>query len=169
MTELSELLTKANKEGWSTREIEAKARAAGHQLSHATAGNYLSGAHPRRPSDNVLRAFEAVFGTPLEKLRAASKLPTAVTQADLPDEVARLTPRQWEAVKQIIRAMADPEGRDVPVGGGLSVVPDRPVDGAEALAPEKAARTAASAGQRDRNAQDADAMVPDPEGPESGA
>lgn len=112
MTRLSRLLTEANDHlGLATREIERRASAAGHPVGHATAANYLNGKHPKVPSEAVLQAFSAVFEIPMSTLREAAGLPSEVTELRLPAEAARLTPRQWEAVREIILSMVNPEGR----------------------------------------------------------
>lgn len=113
MNELSALLSAVNVEGWSSREIATKARALGHPVGHATVNNYMAGRVPKKPSEDVLLALEAVFKIPLVDLRIAADLSASVTSVDLPPEASRLTPRQWAAVHEIIMAMVNPgEGRE---------------------------------------------------------
>lgn len=112
MTALSQLLHGANTEGWTVREIAAKAERAGHTVGAATVGNYMKGSHGR-PTDKVLRAFAVVFRLDLTELRTAANLSRHINEATLPEEARQLSPRQWEAVVAVIKSMADPDGRAV--------------------------------------------------------
>lgn len=107
MTLLAELLTRANKDGWSTREIAERARKAGHNVGHDTVAKYLRGDHGH-PNEKTLRALASAFPSlELAELRAAAGLPREITLADIPDEASRLSARQWLAIRELIMSMVE--------------------------------------------------------------
>ncbi|HEU5269443.1 MAG TPA: hypothetical protein VFU36_05910 [Jatrophihabitans sp.] len=75
-------------------------------VDRATVYRYLSGRHPRTPSDAVLRAFASVLpGTSLLDLRAAARLGTGEEEEWIPPrEANRLNPGQRRALEAFIRA-----------------------------------------------------------------
>lgn len=75
-------------------------------VDRATVYRYLSGRHPRTPSDGVLQAFASVLpGTSLVELRAAARVGGADEQEWVPPKEAnRLNPGQRRALEAFIRA-----------------------------------------------------------------
>ncbi len=122
MNGLSALIQGANKEKWSSRQIAARAAELGHPVGHATIANYIAGRVPKRPSEDVLKALAAVFKIRLSRVREAADLSSSVTDISLPPEAARLTPRQWSAVREIIMSMVSPGDE----GSLPNVTPIRP-------------------------------------------
>ena len=55
MTTLSDLIRDANKEGWSSRQIAARAKSLGHAVGHATVANYIGG---QVPKDSVIMLMD---------------------------------------------------------------------------------------------------------------
>ncbi|MCD1287290.1 hypothetical protein CV023_15860 [Brevibacterium sp. CCUG 69071] len=106
MTALSDLLNRLNTQEWSTREIERRSEKAGMKVSNGAVGKYLNGTHPSEPSDRVLRAFAAVFGTDVNKIRkAAGQAPTA-DRFELPPEADTLSLDERRAITELVRVMA---------------------------------------------------------------
>lgn len=109
MTALSELLAKANVQGWSSREIARRAEKNGHKLSYASASVYLGGRHGV-PTEAVLTAFSDVLNVPISTLRAAAGLPTGAGEPwEPPAEANRLDLRQRRALEELIRSMVTSE------------------------------------------------------------
>ncbi|HEX8079518.1 MAG TPA: hypothetical protein VF557_04875 [Jatrophihabitans sp.] len=105
MSALSELLQAENSKSLSARAISQAARELGFTLNHDTAARYLRGEHGK-PDESTLRAFSAVLGVSLAKLRRAASLPADVTEPyQPPAEADRLSRRQRRAVDEVIRAM----------------------------------------------------------------
>lgn len=129
MSALSELLNKANGDGLSSRQIQAAAEAKGVKVGHSTVAKCLNGTHAAIPDENTLRALSVVLGVSMRLIRKAVDLPGEVTELRLPPEASRLTPRQWEAVNEVIRSMVNPEG-NARRRGGLSLVPPDDEDAA---------------------------------------
>jgi hypothetical protein len=75
-------------------------------VDRATVYRYLSGRHPRTPSDPVLQAFASVLpGTSLVELRAAARFGTGEEDVWVPPKEAnRLNPGQRRALEAFIRA-----------------------------------------------------------------
>lgn len=110
MTELSDLITEANRErGLSTREIEADATKRGHKLSHSTAGKILNGTHGRVSQDSV-RALEAVFGIHRDKISKAAGLLPIGERYEPPSESSMLTERQRLAITELILSIVSEGG-----------------------------------------------------------
>lgn len=108
MSALSDFLAEEQaKRDWSSRDIAAEAEKAGESVGHDTVARYVRGDHPSSPSDDVLRALGAAFKVPFPKMRELADLPPGPVNLDLPAEATKLTQRQWDAVKEVIRAMAD--------------------------------------------------------------
>ncbi|MDQ1744436.1 MAG: hypothetical protein QOE23_2775 [Pseudonocardiales bacterium] len=115
MSALSELLQAENSKGLSARAISQAARGLGFTLNHDTAARYLRGEHGK-PDEATLRAFSAVLGTSLAKLRRAASLPADVTEPYRPPaEADRLNRRQRRAVDEVIRAMLQTPATTEPV------------------------------------------------------
>lgn len=97
-------------------------------VDRATVYRYLSGRHPRTPSDGVLQAFASVLpGTSLVELRAAARVGVGEEEEWIPPKEAnRLNPGQRRALEAFIRATvnwqfeAEDEPEDEPV-------PEQPV------------------------------------------
>jgi hypothetical protein len=81
---------------------------------------YLSGRHPRTPSDGVLQAFASVLpGTSLVELRAAARVGLGEEEEWIPPKEAnRLNPGQRRALEAFIRATVnwqyEPEDEPMP-------------------------------------------------------
>jgi hypothetical protein len=75
-------------------------------VDRATVYRYLSGRHPRTPSDAVLQAFASVLpGTSLVELRAAARVGLGEEEEWIPPKEAnRLNPGQRRALEAFIRA-----------------------------------------------------------------
>lgn len=75
-------------------------------VDRATVYRYLSGRHPRTPSDAVLQAFASVLpGTSLVELRAAARVGLGEEEEWVPPKEAnRLNPGQRRALEAFIRA-----------------------------------------------------------------
>jgi hypothetical protein len=75
-------------------------------VDRATVYRYLSGRHPRTPSDTVLQAFASVLpGTSLVDLRAAARVGVGEEDAWIPPKEAnRLNQGQRRALEAFIRA-----------------------------------------------------------------
>ena len=109
MTALSELLSAANVNGWSTREVARRAEKNGHKLSQATANVYLAGRHGV-PTESVLAAFSDVLNIPIDKLRTAAGVPAGTGSPwTPPSEANRLDLRQRRALEELIRSMVTSE------------------------------------------------------------
>lgn len=106
MSELSKILTEANTEKWSLREIENQAARHGHKLNFTTAGKYLNGTHGR-PTAEVIDAFAAVFGIQPSLLRFAAGIPASGEPFILPAEASQLTGPEREAIKHLVRVMVE--------------------------------------------------------------
>jgi hypothetical protein len=106
MSELSEMLTAANVDGLSYDQIEARARAAGFDLSHGTAHVYMSGRH-RKVSRKYLEALVAVFPSlKLDELMRAAELPPDYGPYEPPEQASALSPQERDALNTIIKSMA---------------------------------------------------------------
>jgi hypothetical protein len=75
-------------------------------VDRATVYRYLSGRHPRTPSDGVLQAFVSVLpGTSLVDLRAAARVESGEEEVWVPPKEAnRLNQGQRRALEAFIRA-----------------------------------------------------------------
>ncbi|UYG15801.1 hypothetical protein BRM3_09095 [Brachybacterium huguangmaarense] len=114
MTALSELLARANVQGWSSREIARRAEKNGHKLSYASASVYMGGRHGA-PTEAVLTAFSDVLNVPIDQLRKAAGVPTGTgTPWAPPVEANRLDLRQRRALEELIRSMvmSEDNGQD---------------------------------------------------------
>jgi transcriptional regulator with XRE-family HTH domain len=115
MSTLSDLLRAENSQHLSARAISQAARKEGHTLNHDTAARYLRGEHGK-PNEATLKAFSAVLGIPLARLRRAAALPADITEPyQPPTEADRLSRRQRRAVDEVIRAMLQAPPTEQPV------------------------------------------------------
>jgi hypothetical protein len=87
-------------------------------VDRATVYRYLSGRHPRTPSDAVLQAFASVLpGTTLVDLRAAARVGAGEEDAWIPPKEAnRLNQGQRRALEAFIRATVNWQGDGEPAG-----------------------------------------------------
>jgi hypothetical protein len=87
-------------------------------VDRATVYRYLSGRHPRTPSDTVLQAFASVLpGTSLVDLRAAARVGVGEEDAWIPPKEAnRLNQGQRRALEAFIRATVNWQGDSDPAG-----------------------------------------------------
>lgn len=69
---LSELVRRRRDEGWSLREMERRAQARGHRISHAQLADYAAGVVRRMPTLEGLEAIAAALDVGVEDVRAAS-------------------------------------------------------------------------------------------------
>lgn len=111
MSTLSELLSRANRDPrLSTRKIAERAAARGYPIDYSTVSLYLNGKHGD-PDEPTLAALAAALPVGLDELRSAAGLSHERTDPYLPpDEAARMTTRQRNAVDEIIRLLARAEG-----------------------------------------------------------
>lgn len=103
MSQLSEYLNSHIPQGWSKGDvIDAMA----NRADRTTVYRYLSGRHPRRPSEALLEAFAEVLpGVSLVKLREAAGSPGGSEEPwVLPPEANRLNAGQRRAIEAFIRA-----------------------------------------------------------------
>lgn len=103
MSTLSDYLNAHLPSNWQKPQVVEALRGV---VDRATVYRYLSGRHPRTPSDAVLRAFASVLpGTSLVDLRAAARV-GAGEEAEWipPKEANRLNPGQRRALEAFIRA-----------------------------------------------------------------
>ena len=102
MSTLSDYLNAHLPADWQKPQVVEALRG---RVDRATVYRYLSGRHPRTPSDAVLRAFASVLpGTSLGDLRAAAQLGAGEEEWVPPREANRLNPGQRRALEAFIRA-----------------------------------------------------------------
>jgi len=108
VSELSEYLNARIPRGWSKTDV---IEAFGGRVDRTTVYRYLSGRHPRRPSEAVLEAFVAVLpGTSIVELRRAAGQPLGEEEPwILPPEANRLNAGQRRAIEAFIRATVSAE------------------------------------------------------------
>lgn len=108
MSELSDYLNARVPRGWSKTDV---IEAFGGRVDRTTVYRYLSGRHPRRPSEAVLEAFVAVLpGTSIVELRRAAGQPLGEEEPwILPPEANRLNAGQRRAIEAFIRATVSAE------------------------------------------------------------
>lgn len=108
MSELSEYLNARVPRGWTKTDV---IEAFGGRVDRTTVYRYLSGRHPRRPSEAVLEAFVAVLpGTSIVELRRAAGQPLGEEEPwILPPEANRLNAGQRRAIEAFIRATVSAE------------------------------------------------------------
>lgn len=106
MSALSELLTRANKEGLSLQKITDQMRERGHDIGKDTVWKYMTGRHST-VTTAYLRAFVDVFPSlDLAALQRAAELPPELGEWQPPAEAAALTQRERDALEVLIRSMA---------------------------------------------------------------
>lgn len=106
MSELSDYLNAHRPDGMSLRHIQKEAERRGHKLNFSTAGRYLAGDH-RKPSEEVLQAFAAVFSVDVNALRELSNLGPTGEPFELGPEAAALTGPQRDAIRHLVRVFLD--------------------------------------------------------------
>lgn len=104
MSKLSELLNQANRNKWSSRDIEREAQKRGHAITFSTISKYLSGKHGE-PTHKVLYALADTLGVDVNELRGAAGLPAAGDSFILPAEASRLNAEQRNAILHVVRVM----------------------------------------------------------------
>lgn len=104
VSKLSELLNQANRNNWSSRDIEREAQKRGHAITFSTISKYLNGKHGE-PTHKVLHALSDTLGVDVNELRGAAGLPAAGESFVLPVEASRLTAEQRNAVLHVVRVM----------------------------------------------------------------
>jgi len=112
VSELSEYLNARIPHGWSKTDV---IEAFGGRVDRTTVYRYLSGRHPRKPSEAVLEAFVAVLpGTSIVELRRAAGQPLGEEEPwILPPEANRLNAGQRRAIEAFIRATVSAEDTSV--------------------------------------------------------
>lgn len=167
VTALSDRLADA-KGNDSIDAIAERAAAEGHKIDRATVWRYVAGQHAKNPPDSVLRALAAGLGLDVRELRALAGKPAGeLGKWTPPDESARLSQEQRNALNQLIKSIVREEGGsggdtaantragESPAGGNVHELPS-----AAALDPtipdDVAARSEAGKGksQRARERQD---------------
>ena len=112
MTELSELVSEANREReWSTRDIARRAEERGFKLSHSTASKVLNGSHGLINLETVF-ALEAVFGLSRDAITAAAGIPAVGGLYEPPREAAHLSVRQRKAISELILSIVKEGGAE---------------------------------------------------------
>lgn len=106
MSELSDYLNAHRPDGMSLRHIQKEAERRGYKLNFSTAGRYLAGDH-RKPSEEVLQAFAAVFSVDVNTLRELSNLGPTGEPFELGPEAAALTGPQRDAIRHLVRVFLD--------------------------------------------------------------
>ena len=106
MSELSDYLNTHRPDGMSLRHIQKEAERRGHKLNFSTAGRYLAGDH-RKPSEEVLQAFAAVFSVDVNILRELSNLGPTGEPFELGPEAAALTGPPRDAIRHLVRVFLD--------------------------------------------------------------
>lgn len=106
MSELSDYLNAHRPDGMSLRHIQKEAERRGHKLNFSTAGRYLAGDH-RKPSEEVLQAFAAVFSVDVNTLRELANLGPTGEPFELGPEAAALTGPQRDAIRHLVRVFLD--------------------------------------------------------------
>lgn len=103
MSTLSDYLNEHLPADWQKPQVVDALRGV---VDRATVYRYLSGRHPRTPSDAVLQAFASVLpGTSLVELRAAAQVGLGEEEEWVPPKEAnRLNPGQRRALEAFIRA-----------------------------------------------------------------
>jgi len=103
---LSNYLNEHLPTGWRKAQL---VEALDGSVDRATVYRYLSGKHPRRPSEAVLQAFaRALPGTSLVELRRAASVATGAGTPWVPPAAAnRLTTRQRRAIEALILATVE--------------------------------------------------------------
>ncbi len=103
MSTLSDYLNEHLPADWQKPQVVEALRGV---VDRATVYRYLSGRHPRTPSDAVLQAFASVLpGTSLTDLRAAARVGTGEEDVWVPPKEAnRLNQGQRRALEAFIRA-----------------------------------------------------------------
>lgn len=119
MSELSELLTRANTEELSVQRLTDQMRARGHTIGRDTVWRYLTGRHAG-VSDDYLKAFVDVLpGLDLDELRRAAALPPDLGTWEPPAEARSLDQRERDALDVLIKSIARGKTADakvVPLG-----------------------------------------------------
>lgn len=111
VTELSELLNRAKGDRVVDRLI-ADAEKQGHKIHRGTIYRALDGDHAKHPRDETLRAFAAVFGVDVGKLRQAVKRPAGELGPWVPvSDSAQLDRDQRKALDQLIKAIVRAGGQ----------------------------------------------------------
>lgn len=106
MSELSDYLNTHRPDGMSLRHIQKEAERRGYKLNFSTAGRYLAGDH-RKPSEEVLQAFAAVFSVDVNTLRELANLGPTGEPFELGPEAAALTGPQRDAIRHLVRVFLD--------------------------------------------------------------
>lgn len=107
MSALSERINAANHQGWNSRQVEARAKKAGHTLSNGTAFKILRGTHGA-VTDDTLHALADVFGLKFDELRNLVGLPAGDEPWVPPVASSRLTSIQRELLEALIHQLVRP-------------------------------------------------------------
>lgn len=115
MSTLSDYLNAHLPTDWQKPQVVAALRGV---VDRATVYRYLSGRHPRTPSDTVLQAFASVLpGTSLVDLRAAARVEAGEEEVWIPPKEAnRLNQGQRRALEAFIRATVNWQADGEPAG-----------------------------------------------------
>lgn len=107
MESVAELLSAAmDKKGLSLRDVQKLTEEHGHKVSFSTVGKIVSGklASPKR---ETLRSLSIALNIPLRRLERAASLKELGTPFVLPDYASRLSAAEREAIRNLVRVMAD--------------------------------------------------------------
>ena len=105
MTHLSDTINKFNGNGYSTRQIAARAADMGHTINYSTVARYMGGKHPNPPKREALEAIAAALGTDVANLERAADLPVSRTPFELPSKAAILSDAERAAILGLIDVM----------------------------------------------------------------
>lgn len=153
MSELSDYLNAHRPGGMSLRDIQREAERRGHKLNFSTAGRYLAGDH-RTPSEEVLKAFAAVFSVNYQTLRNLSELGPTGDPFDLGPEAAALTGPQRDVIRRLVKVFLDDNMANRPLPHGTTT----PTQSDYTLA----AHTAPNRGKALRDRMNAEQETPEP-------
>lgn len=155
MSELSDYLNAHRPGGMSLRDIQREAERRGHKLNFSTAGRYLAGDH-RTPSEEVLKAFAAVFSVNYQTLRNLSELGPAGDPFDLGPEAAALTGPQRDVIRRLVKVFLDDNMANRPLPHGTTT----PTQSDFALAAHEAPNQGAAMRDRLDAEQEASGFIP---------
>lgn len=116
MSQLSVLLNRLNTQGLSSRRIAEEAAKHGYSISHGSVSRYLNGAHPAKPSNEMIEGLAAAFRIDADLLRAAAGIPQHLGPFELPADAAALNREERAAILQLVRVMVNqktPQQTDV--------------------------------------------------------
>jgi hypothetical protein len=105
---LSELLSSANdREPLTYRE---RAKRIGDAMHFSTISRYQSGDHPDDPPERALRLLAAAYGLSYREVQQAAGVKVGAGPYQPPEEAARLTRQEQDAITHLIKVIAASKG-----------------------------------------------------------